>query len=47
MFMLSFILVIVFGLIEWKQVCADFILFVYICIAVVDPVIKRAGLRFY
>ena len=47
MFMVSFILVIVFGLIEWKQVCADFILFVYISIAVEDPVIKRAGLRFY
>jgi hypothetical protein len=26
--------------------CAGFLLFVYICIAVGDPVIKRAGLEF-
>ena len=29
------------GLFELKQTCADFLLFVYNCIAVDDPIIKR------
>ena len=31
-------------LFEWKQICTRFLSFVYICIAVGDPVFKRAGL---
>ena len=43
---LSFMFVIVCGLFEWKRICAGFFLsFVYICIAVGDPVIKREGLE--
>jgi len=37
--------VIVCGLFEWKQICAGFLSFVDICIAVEDPVIRRGGLR--
>jgi len=43
MFMLSFIFVIVCGLIEGKRICAGFLPFVYICITVGDPVIKKRG----
>jgi hypothetical protein len=44
MFMLSFIFVIVFGLIAGNRIWAGFFLsFVYICIAVGDPVIKKRG----
>jgi hypothetical protein len=44
--MLSFIFVIVpvCGLFEWKGICAGSLSFVYICIAVGDPVITRGGL---
>ena len=45
MLMLSFIFVIVCGLFEGTRICAGFLSFVYICIAVGDPVIKRRGLR--
>jgi hypothetical protein len=41
MFMLLFIFVLICGLFEWKRKCADFLLFVYICIAVGDLVIKK------
>jgi hypothetical protein len=44
MFMLSFIVAILCGL-EWKRNCADVLLFVYICIAVGDPVITTGGLE--
>ena len=44
MFMLSFIFVIVGGLFDWKQICAGFPLFAYICISIGDPIIKRGGL---
>jgi hypothetical protein len=44
MFMLSFIFVIVCGLIAGKRIWAGFsISFVYICIGVGDPVIKKSG----
>ena len=26
---------------DWIQICAGFLLFIYICIAVGDPIIKR------
>ena len=44
MFMLSIIFVIVFGRFEWKRICEGFYHFVYICIAVGDPIIKTGGL---
>ena len=34
------------GLSEWKRICAGFLSFVYICIAVGDPVFKRGSLMF-
>jgi len=40
MFMLSFIFVMVCGLIEWNQIWSDFASFVYIWIVIEDPVIK-------
>ena len=43
MFMLSFVVVILCGLFEWKRICAGFLSFVYICIAVLDPAIKRGN----
>jgi hypothetical protein len=40
--MFYFIFAIVCGLFEWKRICAEFfLLFVYICIAIGDPFIKR------
>jgi hypothetical protein len=41
MLMLSFGFVIVSGLFEWKHICSGFIMFVYICIDVRDPIIQR------
>jgi hypothetical protein len=29
---------------KWKRICVGFVLLVYVCIAVGDPVIKRGGL---
>jgi hypothetical protein len=31
------------SLFEWKQICANFLSFIYICILVGDPIIKRGG----
>ena len=42
MFILPFFYVIVCGFYEWKWICADFLLFVYICIVIVDPIITGA-----
>ena len=47
-FLLLFIFVIVCGIFEWKRICAGFFLmfiYIYICIAIGDPVIKREWLR--
>jgi hypothetical protein len=38
--MLSFIFVIVCGLLEWKQIYVGFLSFFCTCIAIGDPVIK-------
>jgi hypothetical protein len=43
MLMLSFIFMTVRGLFEWKWFCEGFLSFVYICIAIGDPGIKRGG----
>ena len=37
---MSFIFVIESYLFEWKQLCGGFFLFVYICIAIADPIFK-------
>ena len=48
MSMLSFIFMIVCGFFFIGSViCAGFLSFDYICIAVGEPVIKRGGLRFH
>ena len=41
LFMLSFFFVIVCGLLKWKQIYVGFLSFVFIGIAIGDPVIKR------
>jgi len=41
MFMLSFIFVIVYDLFEWKRICVVLLLFVYLCLAVRDSLIKK------
>ena len=48
MFMLSFTFVIECGLFEWKRICAVFFyhLFLSMCIAIGDPVIRTGGLGF-
>jgi len=44
MLILLSIFVIICGLFDWKKICAGFFYnFYYICIAVVDPVIKKGG----
>jgi hypothetical protein len=35
--------VIACGLFEWKKTSENYLLFVYICIGVGDPIIKRGG----
>ena len=42
-FMFSFFFVIVCVIFEWIRIFAGFLSFVYICIAVGDPVINRGG----